>query len=1036
MLRFHWLLAVLTAVLLLPPLGQAHAQATGSVSGQVVSAATGEPLRGAQVFLEGTGHGTLTGGDGTYTIPNVRPGTYNVVVRMIGHADGRQANQTVRAGETASIDFQLRTSALALQEVVVTGVADPIEGVRVPFTVSRVNVEDMPVPATNPVATLQGRIPGARVQGTSGQPGTGMNVRLRARNSVNTSEAPLMVVDGVIQGANIVDIDPQDIETIEVVRGAAAASLYGSRAQAGVIQITTRRGQSIAAGQTRITARTEYGFSQVPRVPGLAMHHPFHVDAQGQWIDRDGNPVDRESRVIQPSRMMDNPYTGPVYNHLDLFFDPGQFFNTTVSVGRNSEDTNFYISAADNRETGVVPEFNQGYHRQNVRFNLDHRIRDDLTVGFTSYHMKSAREVLHGNPFFALRFISPDVDLMQPNPDGEPFHIQPDPAQLEPNPLYAASVVDDWQYRARTQGSINLRYNPFSWFNVDGLFAYDRSDRERSRFYPKGYKTMGPSVLNDGDFTRAHSFDETLNGHVQGVFIQAFGDLTTRTRLRYGFETEEFESQEARAREFRVQGVRSLNAGAQEFVGGSSSRVRSEGVSLNTGLDFGGRYIADLLVRRDGSSLFGPDDRWQTYYRAAFSYLMSEEPWWPVRDITAFKPRYSIGTAGSRPGFAWRYETWNIGTTGPSKGTLGNRLLRPEHTTEQDMGLDIIFRDRVSLELTRATSVVEDQLIPMPLPGFVGYNSQWQNAGTVETTAYEAALEAALVQRPGLDWRMGLVADRSESVLTDWQRTCYSTSTFYRCEGESFSTMRGRQVVTGHDQLHERHTGSHGQFQVNDDGYLVPVGDSDFTAGRWGERVTIDGVEYDWGIPIFQLDEEGNIDNLAIIGDANPRFNLGWTNDVTWRGLRFASLVDMRIGGDVYNLTRQWPYRDNMSPDQVQAGKPEELKKPIDYYQRLYAATATNSHFVEDGSFAKLRELSLSYRLGADQLGRLGPLGAIGMDALTLQLIGRNLLTVTNYSGIDPEVGATGAGGPTENPFDDFSYPNFRTFTFSAQVQF
>ncbi len=1019
---------------------RADGQSTGSVSGEV-RGAQGEPLGNAQVFLDGTGYGTITDASGRYNIPGVRPGTYTVVARTIGHSEGRQANVVVRAGDPLRVDFRLETEVLRIQGVVVTGLADPVEGIRAPFTISRLDRQDIVAPPINPLATLQGRVAGARVVSGSGQPGSGISVRLRARSSVNTSEAPLMVVDGVVQGANIMDLDPNDIESIEIVRGAAAASLYGSRAQAGVIQVTTRRGREAPVDRTVITARSELGINQVARVPPMAMHHPFRVNAAGQYVDRNDNVVDRSARVMSDSRMIENPFVGPTYNHLDRFFNPARTSNTNVTLARNSVATNFFIAAADTREEGVVPEFNRGYQRQNIRFNIDHRVRPDLTLAFTTYHMRSSRENFEArNPFRDLRFIAPDVDITVPNPDGQPFHIRPDPFQQEPNPLYGISVVDSWNDRVRTQGSGALRYNPMSWLNLEGLLAFDRSDRETFAYYPKGYKTIAPSFLNDGQYSRGYENAETLNGHLQGTLLRSFGDLAARARVRYLFEREDYQGHTATAREFLVDGVRNLANGQQQFTTGSWSGVRSEAVMLNTGLDYGGRYIGDFLIRRDGSSLFGPGNRWHTYYRASLSYLMSEEEWWPVPWLTAFKPRYSIGTAGSRPSFAWRYETWNIGQAGPTKGTLGNRNLRPEHATEHDIGLDLVIRDRVSVQLTHARSLVEDQLIPIPLPGVYGYSSQYQNAGTVQTTAYEATVEAALVQRPGFSWRMGLVADRARSTLTDWQRTCYTTSTFYRCQGEDFATMRMRRFLTGHEQLPGSHSGNHGMFQVNDDGYLVAVGNHDFRDGQrnglWGTTVTVDGVTYDWGIPIVQRDEEGNIDNLVIVGSAQPDLSLGWSNDVTWRGVQVAALWDFQMGGHAYNRTRQMPYRDNLSPDQVQAGKPDELKKPIDYYLPLYAAGSLSSHFVERASFAKLREMSLSYRFGRERLGALGPLGRLGIDAATVSLVGRNLLTFTPYSGIDPEVGSSTAGGVTENPYDEFAYPHFRTFTLGVQLQF
>jgi TonB-linked SusC/RagA family outer membrane protein len=1032
------LLTVLAALLAAatPALGQ-----TATITGVVTSAEGMTPLANASVFLEGTGYGAITGSDGRYVIPRVAPGTYTLVARMIGFSDGRVTNTNVEAGATMTLNLTLRTQALRLQEVVVTGVSDPTEGVRVPFTVARVSREDLVVPSNNAVASLQGRVAGARVVRGSGQPGSGVAIRLRGRNSVNTDGTPLIVVDGIVQAANIQDLDPNDIESIEVVKGAAASSLYGARAQNGVVQITTRRGRDAQVNATRISARSEYGFGVMRKLPGVAGYHHFLQNSQGQWTDAAGNVVERGNRVVQPNRMMDQPYLGTTYNNFDRFFDAGRTTNTTLNISRNMESTNFFASVSDFRETGVMPEFNEGFQRQNFRLNLDHRIREDLTIGLTSYYSRSARDNIVGpNPFFALRFLPPDIDVTARDEDGD-YNVQPDPALLESNPLYAMTTVDSWNYRSRTQGSAQLRYNPFSWMNLEGIISFDRSDRESMTHYPKGYKTVNPGQLNEGQYERSYAFDQSLNGTLQSSLIRTFGDLTARGRLRYNFERDDYEEQEATAREFRVFGVRSLNNGLQEFTSGEAEQIRSESFLGALGLDYGGRYILDGLYRYDGSSLFGPDDRWNAYYRAAFAWRMAEEQWWPFEAITEFKPRISQGTAGSRPGFDWRYETWSVGTSGPSKGQLGNRALRPELATETEVGLDMIINDRFSIELVYSSTEIEDQLIPIPLPGVFGYSSQWQNAGVVRSKAYEATFEAVLVNRADLSWRSGLVLDRSRSTLHEWPRSCYTTSAFYRCEGESFATMYGRRFLTSPDDL-AKHLGGRfasfaNQFQVNDDGYLVPVGNANWqdgvAQGLWGTVVNIDGIDLPWGVPFIERDEAG-VFALAEIGDANPSFNLGWSNNIRWRGVQLFTLFDAKVGGDVYNNTRQWPYRDNMSPDQVQAGKPDERKKPIDYYEALYNTNSLNSHFVEDGSYVKLREVSLSYRFSQSALNSF--LAPLGLSSLSLEVIGRNLLTFTGYSGDDPEVGGTGAGGATENPYDGFRYPNFRTFTFGLSFDF
>jgi TonB-dependent SusC/RagA subfamily outer membrane receptor len=240
--------AILALGVLMHPVADASAQERGTVRGRVIDAQTGEPLAATQVMLQGTALGTLTAPNGTFLIPGVPTGMYTVEARRIGYAPGRRENVSVAAGASVNVELALRISALTLEEVVATGVADPTSARRVPFTVARVSGENLQVPQPNAVASLQGKVAGVNIT-TPAQPGGGINIVLRTPTSINRGNSPLFVVDGVILastfGRSTTDLSSLDIESIEVVKGAAAASLYGSRAASGVVQIRTRRGTGI-----------------------------------------------------------------------------------------------------------------------------------------------------------------------------------------------------------------------------------------------------------------------------------------------------------------------------------------------------------------------------------------------------------------------------------------------------------------------------------------------------------------------------------------------------------------------------------------------------------------------------------------------------------------------------------------------------------------------------------------------------------------------------------------------------------------------
>jgi TonB-linked SusC/RagA family outer membrane protein len=1040
-MRTRLLLGVACGLLMAPGFGGSDASATvlaadealaGTIRGRVIDGQTGQPLATAQVVVVGTSFGALSDASGNYTISNVPAGLYTVQVTRLGHAQTQRENVRVEDGVTVTVDFEMRTSALSLEGVVVTGLADPTSARRVPFTIARLGEESLQVPPANAISALQGKVAGASII-TPAQPGAGINILLRTPTSINRTNAPLFVVDGVVLastfGRSTADLSSLDIESIEVVKGAAAASLYGSRASNGVVQIRTRRGTGMETGVTRITARSEIGVNQLGRGIDRARSHHYRVDAQGNWIDLNGNVVERGDRVERPvaERFLDQPYRGGAFDHVEQFFDPGRFSTNSVTLARNSDETNFFTSFSNQRIAGVVLEHG-GFTREDLRVNLDHRLGASLQFSFSGSHMRSNRQNLPGDTFFQLVQQAPDADLLQADPDGTKYIYQPDPEGVTPNPLYELVTSVDEEDRVRTLAATELRWSPAGWITFDANLSYDRSDRIQRFFFPRGAKTV-VAAWTAGVTERGSGLTTAINASASAQLRGQWNDFSGRVTFRALSESEDYEFFSAQNAGLSVGGVTDLDAGTIPSVSGSTQEVTAQGYFAIASVDYQGKYLFDGLVRRDGSSLFGPEERWHNYLRASGAWRMAEETWWAWPSINEFKLRYSIGTAGGRPNFGDRFETFAFTSGGGvTKGNLGNRFLRPERATEQEFGLDMIVRDRYSVQLSHARSRTEDQLIAIPLPGAFGFNNQWQNAGTVEGTTWEATVEAAVIERPEFSLRLGFVADRSNHEITEFNRACFRTgpsSAFYRCEGETIGTMYGTRFLRGTDELPAGVPAN--QFQVNDDGLLVWVGEGgNWRNHQWGTSASIEGRTYGWGLPVLELDETGS-SAIRRIGNSNPDANLGLSANVRWRNLSVFGLMNAQVGGDIYNRTNQRMYQYFRSGDTDQAGRPQELKKTTDYYTALYAGNLINEWFVEDASHVKLRELTVRYRFA--DIGS-GMLARTRMNDLTLFVVGRNLLTFTDYKGYDPE-----AGTPLQR-IDDFIYPQFRTVTAGVEVRF
>lgn len=1016
---------------------------TGRITGVVSDSMSGRPVSDVQVYVTGTRLGTVTDAEGRYTITAVPTGTRAVEARRIGYRPATAANIAVSAGATVTVNLQMVAAPLTLQAVVTTGVVDPTSGTRVPFTVGRVEVENLPVPSSNALEAIQGKVAAVTIV-PAGQPGSGTNVLLRAPTSINKSNSPLIVVDGVIQsqsfGAASADLESLDIESVEIVKGAAAASLYGSRAQSGVIQIRTKRGASLTDGATRVSTRSEWGSNSLSGKINWARYHFYQVNADGEYVDANGQVVDRDGRIAKPDymRFQDVPYRDPTYNQVDLFFDPGQFMKNSINVSQKSGRTNWFLSLISTREDGVVLGSGQ-FDQKDGRVNLDHVPNDVLSLSFSAYHSRSVRNELYGDTFYDLINQAPDINLLTPDPDGTPYAFQLDPEGREENPLYVLFTEDSWRRRTRTQGSLQARYTPLSWLTFDGNVSYDRSDRRNDFFLDQGVKTEGFAQGGPGDISVTNGGTGATNAALSANLLGTWRGFTLRSTLRGLMERESNEVVTAEGTDLSTPGVRSLDNAKTRFVSSEIESIRASGFFISGGMDYEGRYIADLLLRRDGSSLFGPEERWNTYYRFSGAYRMSEESWWRWRSVNEFKLRLSRGTAGGRPSFADQYETFSFNTAGGVlKQTLGNRYLKPEKTTETEVGLDVIFKQRYSLQLSRSTTKSVDQLIQIPLAAFYGFTSQWQNAGTIEGNSIEGTLEAQVISTPAFSWRVGLVADRSRHEITEFNRPCFQTQTIaFRCVGVSLGSMYGFQFLKRVQDLPADAQAKADEFDVNDEGLLVWVGldgsgnPKTYRMGEvqgqgWGTSTTIGTTVYGWGMPITLRDSTGS-NAVVKMGDGNPRFRWGVSNSISWKNIDVFALVDAQVGGDVYNQTNQRMYQWARSADVDQAGKAQELKKPIEYYVALYAANNPTDYFVEDGSFVKLREVSLRYRLSGRALSLLGRFGA---TQASISLIGRNLLTFTDYKGYDPEVGGTLVR------LDSFDYPRYRTFTGSIEISF
>ena len=536
-----------------------------------------------------------------------------------------------------------------------------------------------------------------------------------------------------------------------------------------------------------------------------------------------------------------------------------------------------------------------------------------------------------------------------------------------------------------------------------------------------------------------------MNASVTAALNFTFGDgFTSRSRVRYLVESMDEEWFSVRGTNLPVKGVERLSLiGGVPSLQSYQQEIRSQGFFAISSLTYRNKYIVDVLGRRDGSSLFGPEERWQNYYRFSAAWRLTQEPWFNVGWLTELKPRYSIGTSGGRPAFDAQYQTYRVSAGSIVPQTLGNENLKPELATEQEFGLDMVIAERFRVQANYVKTTIEDQLLQAPLPSTQGFESQWINGATVKSNTRELSLEAALLERSNMVWTAQLNLDRTKNHISHlavppYRISDYRAGLFIR-EGETIGAYYGLHYPTSCAELPAGTDCS--QFQVNDDGFFVYVGaGNSYTEGKskglWGTNGEVNGYTYSWGLPISHLNSSF-IPPDVYLGDSEPDLNASFLQNFEWNNFGLTVLFDSEWGAQVYNQTMQWSCRDGHCAEIDQTGKPEELQKPITYYGAtgVYANNKNNSYFTEDADYIKLRELSVRYTVPENQLP--ATLQRAGLSQATINLTGRNLKTWTDYRGFDPEVGKNTFGGSAAvGRIDEYFYPNFRSIGIDVELIF
>ena len=975
-----------------------------SVSGKVTDSGGGV-LPGVTVMVKNTTSGTVTDIDGRFSLTNI-PGNTVLVFSFVGFT-----TQEVPLTNQQELNIILQESNQAISEVIVTGVASGTPKQKLGFSIEKISSDKLlKVPAIDAASALQGKVAGLRITKTSGAPGSDSDVQLRGVKMIYGSSNPLYIVDGVLTENGLADVNAEDIESIEVLKGAAASSLYGSRAANGVISIITKRGGSMGAGKMQVDFRTEFGKNELGFVPDRST-------STNRLIENG----EVNYGVTEPDQVYDNIYP-KVYDHVDQFFNPGTYFTNYLALRGTSKDNkiSIYSSIQTTDEEGVV-KLVDGVQRTNVRMNLDYRIRDNLVLTTSNLYTKTDADNRANGVFGLLYRSDPGANLLAPNADGTPYLVNANKIENIVNPLYSIENSRDESTLEKLLSFFSLKYDPTDYLTLSTSYGTTRATGENLYLTPKGRLRydLTPEV---GYISRGmwRNIEKTFS--VDALFHKKLGDFNTKLKLQYLYEYSYSSSLSGGGSDLGIGGmdITSVNLSANQSVSSAVYKSIANNVAGMLVLDYKDKYIFDGLVRRDASSLFGADVRWQTFYRLSGAWRITED--FKIPGVNEWKLRLSYGVAGLRPPYEAQYEVFALQNGVPGNmETLGNSKLKPAFSKETEVGTDLRFLDRFDFSTNYSVANNTDQILKVPVTPLSGAAFQWQNAGTIQTKVWEASLGADIVKTKDWFWNSGLTFDKVKQKITRLNATPYMLDgTRFRIEeGIEFGVLYldkfarsleevANQVPAGRtvDEL----------FAVNNQGFVV----------RRNEIGTINET------PVKVKDDKGNIVALPT-KSMTPNFNLNLNTTLSYKKLTLYMLWSYQDGGAIYNHSVRYTTEPKLFD---QSGKPWNEVKAASYYsnggQQVGILGWDNDVLIFDATFFKLRELSLSYDF------RLYPLPFI--KNIKLSFIGRNLLTFTEYPGYDPEgVTADKSKGVDSNSFrveSNEQYPLYRTFSGSIAVTF
>ncbi len=1009
-----------------------------SVSGKVTDEEK-EPLPGVNVIIQGTDNGTVTDIDGNFKID--APSDASLLFSFIGYK-----SQTISVGSQTTINVSMVSDIQSLSEVVVTAFGVKQEKKALGYAVEQLEAEElMESKQVNVINALQGRVAGVNINSSSGQPGGGSNIIIRGITSLNpgANNQPLIVVDGIVisnatdvvdilpssgsnaansaeQGSStnrLADINPDDIESMNVLKGPAASALYGSRAANGVIVITTKSGKS---GKTVVSLSTTQGWDELGIRPEIQTK--YREGRFGRLRFRsNGNPL--RFQTLGP-KVRDGI---PVYDNIENFFVKGSRQEYNLSVSGGTDKARIFTSVSNLNQKGITPF--SSWKRTTVRLKGDISLSDKLTFSASANYTRSGgNKSISGDKSImsSLSYMTTTFDINDYlHPDGS---MKDYSDGIIDNPRYLAEFVEYNDVVNRVSGQIGLNYQITDWLTADYRLGTDYYNDTRNRFVPPG---IDLSSQNGGFIVDANINRTEINSNFLLTATKSINeDFNASLTLGNQIIDISRASTTRRGESFTFPDFNDIDNTANLFGSDHKSQYRQVGFFADAKLDYRGIVYLNFTARNDISSSLPKNSRSYFYPGVNLGFIFSE--YIPANSILTYgKFRASwaqVGKDAAPHSIGFTYEGATAfpfnGINGFRKSTIAGDLnLRPEITTSIEFGTDLRFlNNKIGLDLTYYKATSTDMILNVPISNGTGLSRYTTNAGEIENSGFEIMLNATPVEVGDFTWNIDLNWSKNTGKVISVKEGIDEIPLYANTSGITYKLVPGDDIGTLYGYVYDRTT----------DGRLI-----------------LDANGY----PDRARDDDGAF-VVEKVGNALPDFISGMNNRFSYKGITLSALIEWRSGGNALDMGIRNGIRngvlkdsdrryekvifDGVKEDGVDGeGNPIYVENDIEvdirdgssFYRWSGRYNRIAENILEETSWLRLRTVALSYNFPIDLISKIKMTGA------SITFTANNLFVNTPFKGYDPESNYFGSGSNIMG-FTGMTVPGTKSFLFTLNVKF